>query len=160
MEILSMNVVVSAIVDPWVTTFSFVVALAMRIQGQNLQILCRNQARTRLAFAALLVRLSREKPGALQSPLAMKAPPHTTIKPQLKRLLSGRVVGGGDVHVAFVAGDVRERLAIQETGGHAAKVAPNVDGGAGLHLGTEGGVCAVQAASGSKIAFGCTKNLA
>ena len=27
-----MNVVVSAIVDPWVTTFSFVVALAMRIQ--------------------------------------------------------------------------------------------------------------------------------
>ena len=39
-----MNVVVSAIVDPWVTTFSFVVALAMRIQGQKLQILCRNQA--------------------------------------------------------------------------------------------------------------------
>ena len=36
MEILSMNVVVSAIVDPWVTTFSFVVALAMRIQGLNL----------------------------------------------------------------------------------------------------------------------------
>ena len=33
MEILSMNVVVSAIVDPWVTTFYFVVALAMRIQG-------------------------------------------------------------------------------------------------------------------------------
>ena len=30
-----MNVVVSAIVDPWVTTFSFVVALAMRIQDQN-----------------------------------------------------------------------------------------------------------------------------
>ena len=29
-----MNVVVSAIVDPWVTTFSFVVALAMRIQAQ------------------------------------------------------------------------------------------------------------------------------
>ena len=28
-----MNVVVSAIVDPWVTTFSFVVALAMRIQA-------------------------------------------------------------------------------------------------------------------------------
>ena len=27
-----MIVVVSAIVDPWVTTFSFVVALAMRIQ--------------------------------------------------------------------------------------------------------------------------------
>ncbi|MDU5217820.1 MAG: hypothetical protein E6191_05455 [Atopobium sp.] len=33
MEILSMIVVVSAIVDPWVTTFSFVVALAMRIQA-------------------------------------------------------------------------------------------------------------------------------
>ena len=30
-----MNVVVSAIVDPWVTTFSFVVALAMRIQGEK-----------------------------------------------------------------------------------------------------------------------------
>ena len=28
-----MNVVVSAIVDPWVTTLFFVVALAMRIQG-------------------------------------------------------------------------------------------------------------------------------
>lgn len=27
-----MNVVVSAIVDPWVTTLSFVVALTMRIQ--------------------------------------------------------------------------------------------------------------------------------
>jgi hypothetical protein len=37
MEILSMNVVVSAIVDPWVTTFSFVVALAMRIQGSKTQ---------------------------------------------------------------------------------------------------------------------------
>ena len=35
MEILSMNVVVSAIVDPWVTTLSFVVALAMKIQDQN-----------------------------------------------------------------------------------------------------------------------------
>ena len=32
-----MNVVVSAIVDPWVTTLSFVVALAMRIQGQNVK---------------------------------------------------------------------------------------------------------------------------
>ena len=63
------------------------------------------------------------------------------------------------MHVTFVAGDVRERLAVQETGGHAAKVTPNVDGGAGLHLGTEGGVCAVQAASGRKIAFGCAKNL-
>ena len=30
-----MNVVVSAIVDPWVTTLSFVVALAMRIQASN-----------------------------------------------------------------------------------------------------------------------------
>ena len=30
-----MNVVVSAIVDPWVTTLSFVVALAMRIQDHN-----------------------------------------------------------------------------------------------------------------------------
>ena len=28
-----MNVAVSAIVDPWVTTFSFVVALAMKIQA-------------------------------------------------------------------------------------------------------------------------------
>ncbi|EWC94358.1 hypothetical protein HMPREF1493_0162, partial [Atopobium sp. ICM42b] len=35
MEILSMNVVVSAIVDPWVTTLSFVVALAMRIQDRK-----------------------------------------------------------------------------------------------------------------------------
>ena len=64
------------------------------------------------------------------------------------------------MHVAFVAGDVRERLAVQETGGHAAKVSPDIDGGAGLHLGTEGGVCAVQAASGRKIAFGRAKNLA
>ena len=31
-----MNVVVSAIVDPWVTTLSFVVALAMRIQARNI----------------------------------------------------------------------------------------------------------------------------
>ena len=45
MGFLSMNVVVSAIVDPWVTTFSFVVALAMKIQGQNPPILLRNQAR-------------------------------------------------------------------------------------------------------------------
>ena len=37
MEILSMNVVVSAIVDPWVTTLSFVVALAMRIQGSKIR---------------------------------------------------------------------------------------------------------------------------
>lgn len=113
----------------------------------------------RLTLGALPVRSSREKPGALQGLLAVHAPPHTTIKPQLKLLLSGRIVGGGDVHVAFVAGDVRERLAVQETGGHAAKVTPNVDGGAGLHLRTEGGVCAVQAASGRKITLGCTKNL-
>ena len=116
-------------------------------------------ARIQYTESALPVRTSREKPGALQGLLAVHAPPHTTIKAQLKRLLSSGIVGGGDVHVAFVAGDVRKRLAVQETGGHAAKVAPNVDGGAGLHLGTEGGVCAVQAASGRKIAFGCTKNL-
>ena len=60
-------------------------------------------------------RPSREKTGALQSPLAMKAPPHTTIKAQLKRLLSSGIVGGGDVHVAFVASDVCKRLAVQET---------------------------------------------
>lgn len=90
----------------------------------------------------------------------MQVPPHTIINAQLKLLLSGRVVGGGDVHVAFVAGDVRERLAIQETGGHAAKVSPNVDGGAGLHLRAKRSVCAVQAASRSKIAFGRAKNLA
>ena len=116
--------------------------------------------RIQYAFDMHLARSSREKTGALQSPLAMKAPPHTTIKPQLKRLLSGRVVGGGDVHVAFVASDVRKRLAVQETGGHAAKVSPNVDGGAGIHLRTKRGVCAVQAASGSKIALGRAKNLA
>ena len=64
------------------------------------------------------------------------------------------------MHVAFVVGDVRKRLAVQETGGHAPKVAPNIDGGAGLHLRTKRGVCAVQAASGSKIALGRAKNLA
>lgn len=32
-----MNVVVSAIVDPWVTTLSFVVALAMRIQDSKVK---------------------------------------------------------------------------------------------------------------------------
>ena len=62
------------------------------------------------------------------------------------------------MHVAFVAGDVRERLAVQETGGHAAKVAPDVDGGARLHLRAKCGVCAVQTASGRKIALGRTKN--
>ena len=103
-------------------------------------------AEIRRAFGtlgALLVCSSREKLSALRGLLSVQAPPHTTIKPQLKLLLSGRIVGGGDVHVAFVAGDVRERLAVQETGGHAAKVSPDIDGGAGLHLGTEGGVCAV-----------------
>ena len=117
-------------------------------------------ARTQCTLGALPVRPSREKPGALQGLLAVHVPPHTTIKPQLKHLLSGRVIGGEDVHVAFVAGDVRERLAVQETGGHAAKVAPDIDGGAGLHLGTEGGVCAAQTAGRRKIAFGCAKNLA
>ena len=33
-----MNVVVSAIVDPWVTTLSFVVALAMRIQASCIRL--------------------------------------------------------------------------------------------------------------------------
>ena len=52
-----MNVVVSAIVDPWVTTLSFVVALAMKIQVSKIQNLCTFQARFsgslfRLAFQA------------------------------------------------------------------------------------------------------------
>ena len=64
------------------------------------------------------------------------------------------------MHVAFVAGDVRKRLAVQETGGHAAKVSPNVDGGTGLHLRTKRSICAVQAASGRKIALSRAKNLA
>ena len=80
----------------------------------------------------------------------------------LKRLLcsgvASRVIGGGDVHVAFVVSDVGKRLAVQETGGHAAKVAPDVDGGAGLHLRAKRSVCAVQAASRRKIALGRTKN--
>lgn len=109
---------------------------------------------------ARLARPSREKPGALQNSLAMKAPPHTTIKLQLKLLLSGRVVDRGDMHVAFVAGDVRKRLAVQKTGGHAAKISPDVDGGARLHLGAESGICAVQTVGRSKIALGCTENLA
>jgi len=114
--------------------------------------------RIQYAFDMHLARSSREKTGALQSPLAMKAPPHTTIKPQLGRLLSSRIVGGGDVHVAFVAGDIRKRLAVQETGGHAAKISPDVDGGARLHLRAKCGVCAVQTASGRKIALGRAKN--
>lgn len=114
----------------------------------------------RLTLGALPVRSSREKLSALRGLLAVQVPPHTTIKAQLRRLLSSGIVGGGDVHVAFVAGDIRKRLAVQETGGHAAKIAPNVDGGTGLHLRAKRGVCAVQATSGSKIAFGCTKNLA
>ena len=112
----------------------------------------------RRALGALLARPSREKPGALQSLLATQALPHTTIKAQIKRLLSSGIVGGGDVHVAFVVGDIRKRLAVQETGGHAAKVAPDVDGGAGLHLRAKRSVCAVQAASRRKIALGRTKN--
>ena len=114
----------------------------------------------RRTLGALLVRSSREKPGALRGFLAVQVPPHTTIKAQLKRLLGSGIVGGGDVHVAFVVGNLRKRLAVQETGGHAAKVAPDVDGGAGLHLRAKRGVCAVQAASRSKIAFGRAKNLA
>ena len=114
----------------------------------------------RLTLGALLVRSSREKPGALRGLLAVQVPPHTTIKAQLGRLLSSGIVGGGDVHVAFVASDVRKRLAVQETGGHAAEVSPDVDGGARLHLRAKRGVCAVQAASRSKIAFGRAKNLA
>ena len=117
-------------------------------------------ARTQCTLGALPVRPSREKPGALQSLLAVQASPHTTIKAQFKRLLSSGIVGGGDVHVAFVAGDVSKRLAVQETGGHATKVAPDVDGGAGFHLRAKRSVCAVQAASGSKIALSCAKNLA
>ena len=39
-----MIVVVSAIVDPWVTTFSFVVALAMRIQGLKIGLQSKTQA--------------------------------------------------------------------------------------------------------------------
>ena len=54
MEILSMIVVVSAIVDPWVTTFSFVVALAMRIQGQNPPNLFTFQARITQRFKRVL----------------------------------------------------------------------------------------------------------
>ncbi len=38
------------------------------------------------------------------------------------------------------------------------QVTPNVDGGVGLHLGTEGGVCAVQAASGRR-AFGSSPSV-
>ena len=117
-------------------------------------------ARTQCTLGALPVRSSREKLSALRGLLAVHASPHTTIKAQLKRLLSSGIVGGGDVHVAFVAGDVSKRLAVQETGGHATKVAPDVDGGAGFHLRAKRSVCAVQAASGSKIALSCAKNLA
>lgn len=113
----------------------------------------------RLTLGALLVCSSREKLSALRGLLAVQASPHTTIKAQLKRLLSSGIVGGGDVHVAFVVGDVRKRLAVQETRGHAAKISPDVDGGARLHLRAKCGVCAVQTASGRKIAFGRAKNL-
>ena len=117
-------------------------------------------AEIRRTLGALLVRSSREKPGALRGLLAVQVPPHTIINAQLGRLLSSRVIGGGDVHVAFVASDVRKRLAVQETGGHAAEVSPDVDGGAGLHLRAKRSVCAVQAASGRKIALGRAKNFA
>ena len=100
-------------------------------------------AEIRRTLGALLVRSSREKPGALRGLLAVQVPPHTTIKAQFRRLLSSGIVGGGDVHVAFVAGDIRKRLAVQETGGHAAKISPDVDGGARLHLRAKRGVCAV-----------------
>ena len=117
-------------------------------------------AEIRRTLGALLVCSSREKLSALRGLLAVQVPPHTTIKAQLRRLLSSRIVGGGDVHVAFVAGDIRKRLAVQETGGHAAKISPDVDGGARLHLRTKCGVCAVQTASGRKVALGRAKNLA
>ena len=94
------------------------------------------------------VRFSREKPGALQDFLDIQVLLRMTMNAQLKRLLSSRIFGGGDVHVAFVVGNVCERLAVQETGGHAAKISPDVDGGTGLHLGTQCGICAVQTASG------------
>lgn len=81
-------------------------------------------------------RFSREKPGVLQDFLDMQSPSHKTINVQFKCLLSSRIFSGGDVHVAFVVGNVCERLAVQETGGHATKISPDVDGGTGLHLGT------------------------
>ena len=83
-----------------------------------------------------LVRPFREKPGVLQDFLDMQTPSHKTINVQFKCLLSSRIFSGGDVHVAFVVGNVCERLAVQETGGHATKISPDVDGGTGLHLGT------------------------
>ena len=52
-----MNVVVSAIVDPWVTTLSFVVALAMKIQVSKIQNLCTFQAR----FSGSLFRQSLKR---------------------------------------------------------------------------------------------------
>ena len=67
-----MNVVVSAIVNPWVTTFSFVVALAMRIQGQNLQILCRNQARVG-RIPGRIERTPRAPPAWRETPSASSA---------------------------------------------------------------------------------------
>ena len=72
-------------------------------------------ARTQCTLGALPVRSSREKPGTLRGLLSVQVLPHTTIKEQLKRLLSSGIVGGGDVHVAFVASDVCKRLAVQET---------------------------------------------
>ena len=56
-----MIVVVSAIVDPWVTTFSFVVALAMKIQGQIAQTWRENQARRDVNGAPWTHQVSRQK---------------------------------------------------------------------------------------------------
>ena len=49
-----MNVVVSAIVDPWVTTLSFVVALAMRIQEPK------NSPIATLKYLLLLINSSKQ----------------------------------------------------------------------------------------------------
>lgn len=95
-----------------------------------------NVRQVRFAINWPAARFSREKPGVLQDFLDMQTPSHKTINVQFKRLLSSRIFSGGDVHVAFVVGNVCERLAVQETGGHAAKISPDVDGGTGLHLGT------------------------
>ena len=66
----------------------------------------------RFLLGEQLVRPFREKPGALQDFLDMQSPSHKTINVQLKRLLSSRVFSGGDVHIAFVVGNVCERLAV------------------------------------------------
>lgn len=58
------------------------------------------------------MRSSREKPGALLSSFATQDPLHTTTEAQFKYLLRSRVIGGGHVHVTFIVGNVRKRLAI------------------------------------------------